>query len=68
VVKSHNKRLTRIECLRHVLWSIAYTGKDHAVAISPDPRQGKCVVDRANGISGTAQHPLTRVPRAGTPV
>ncbi|MBZ0258735.1 polyphosphate kinase 2, partial [bacterium] len=37
VVKSDDKKRARINCMRHLLNQLNYTGKNESVAIPPDP-------------------------------
>lgn len=37
IVRSDNKKLARLNCIRHILLSIDYTGKPSAELLTPDP-------------------------------
>ena len=38
VIRSDGKKRARLNCMRHVLHSLPYTGKNENVAVSPDPK------------------------------
>ncbi|MEN8132900.1 MAG: polyphosphate kinase 2 [Pseudomonadota bacterium] len=38
VIRSDGKKRARLNCLRHVLYNVPYTGKNKKVAIAPDPK------------------------------
>jgi len=38
IIRSDDKKRGRINCMRHFLNQLDYTGKDHDVVTQPDPR------------------------------
>jgi hypothetical protein len=48
-VKSDDKKRARINCMRHLLYTLPYDNKDPEVAVGPDPLiVGSPLLDSAN--------------------
>ena len=63
IVKSDDKKRARLNCMRHLLSSIDYPGKDHKIAHAPDPKivsTAHHVVHGSDHILGTSLHPDLR--------
>ncbi|WP_420406876.1 polyphosphate kinase 2 [Hoeflea sp.] len=54
IVKSDDKKRARLNCMRHFLTSLPYTGKDHSIVHAPDP----LIVGSSSHVIGTDQHIL----------
>lgn len=63
VVKSDDKKRARLNCTQHFLASLDPAGKDHRVAVGPDPLivgSTAHVIGRDRGILGKALHPADK--------
>lgn len=63
VVKSDDKKRARLNCTQHFLASLDSAGKDHRVAVGPDPLivgSTAHVIGRDRGILGKALHPADK--------
>lgn len=60
IIKSNDKKRARLECMRHLLWSLPYPDKDKAIVGTPDPLivgSSDDVIGRSNHILGKSLHP-----------
>ncbi len=63
IIKSNDKKRARLECMRHFLNSLPYSGKDTEVVREPDPLivgYGHHVIGNNEHILGRSLHPDTR--------
>ena len=63
VIKSHDKKRARLNCMRHFLSSLDYPDKDEKIVGTPDPLlvgTADHVIHRSEHILGTALHPASR--------
>ncbi len=63
IIKSNDKKRARLECMRHFLNSLPYSGKDPEVVREPDPLivgYGHHVIGNNEHILGRSLHPETR--------
>ncbi len=63
VIKSNDKKRARLNCMRHFLSSLDYTGMDFELVDESDPMivgQAHHVIHRSDHILGTALHPSSR--------
>lgn len=63
IIKSDDKKLARLNCMRHFLSSLDYPDKDIHIATAPDPLivgQAGHVIHKADHILGASLHPDTR--------
>ena len=68
IIKSNDKKRARLNCMRHFLSSLPYTGKDETVVGQPDALivgSSHDVIGRSDHILGKSLHPEHR--RAGGP-
>lgn len=60
IIKSSDKKRARLECMRHFLSSLPYTGKDEKLVGKPDPLivgSSSDVIGRSEHILGKTLHP-----------
>ena len=60
IIKSNDKKRARLNCMRHFLSQIDYTGKDPRIAAAPDPlivSTAQHVIHKSDHILGAALHP-----------
>ena len=63
IVKSNDKKRARLNCMRHLLSSLPYPGKDMKVVGTPDPLligSSADVIGRSEHILGKSLHPEHR--------
>ncbi|MEE9314753.1 MAG: polyphosphate kinase 2 [Rhizobiaceae bacterium] len=63
IVKSNDKKRARLNCMRHFLSSLPYTGKDESIVGTPDPLivgSSGDVIGRSEHILGKTLHPTQK--------